>query len=75
MFVGGVIDNEVDDHADAALLGAVCEFDKIAHRPEGRIDGVVVGNVVAIVLAWRLLKRHQPDGGDAQAMQVVETPH
>ena len=49
MLVGGVIDHEIDDDADAALLGAVGELDEIAERAVARIDAVVVRNVVAVV--------------------------
>ena len=51
MLVGGVVDDEVDDHADAALLGAVGELDEVAERAVARIDAVVVGDVVAVVAA------------------------
>ena len=36
------------------------ELDKIADRAVSRIDAVVVGNVVAVILARRGLERHQP---------------
>ena len=51
MLVGGVIDDEVDDHADAALLAAMGEFDKVAQGTVARIDAVIVRDVVTIVLA------------------------
>ena len=75
MLVGGVVDDEVDDHADAALLGAVRELDEVAERAVARIDVVVVGDVVAVVAAGRGLERHQPDRGDAEPVQIVEPAH
>ena len=75
MLVRGVVDDEVDEHADAALLGAVGELDEVAERAVARIDAVVVGDVVAVVAMGRGLERHQPDGGDAEAVQVIETAH
>ena len=72
MLVGGVVDDEIDEHADAALLGAVGELDEIAERAVARIDAVVVGDVVAVVACGRGLERHQPDRGDAEAVQIVE---
>ena len=72
VLVRGVVDDEVDDHADAALLAAMGELDEIAERAVARIDAVIVGDVVAVVLARRGLKRHQPDRGDAESMQVVD---
>ena len=75
MLVRGVVDDEVDEHADAALLGAVGELDEIAERAVARIDAVVVGDVVAVVALRRGLERHQPDRGDAEPVQVVEPAH
>ena len=43
MLVRGVVDDEIDEHADAALLGAVGELDEVAEGAVARIDAVVVG--------------------------------
>jgi hypothetical protein len=75
MLIGRVVDDEIDEHADAALLGAVSEFDEIADRSKSRIDCVVIGDVIAVILARRFLERHQPDRRDAETMQIVEAPH
>jgi len=74
VLVGGVVDDQVDQHPHAALVGAVGEFDEIPKRAEARVDVVVVGDVVPVVALWRGLERHQPDAGDAHALQVVEAP-
>jgi hypothetical protein len=47
--------------ARATLFRTMREFKEIDERPEGRIDGIIVRNVVTIVLTGRFLKRHQPD--------------
>ena len=75
MLVGRVIDDEVDDDANAALLGLVRELDEIAERAVARVDGVVVGHVVAVVAVRRFLEGHQPDRGDAEPLQVIEPAH
>ncbi len=75
MVDGGVIHHEVDDHADAALLGAVRELDEIAERAIAGIDRIMVGDVVTVIAPGRSLERHQPDGGDAQPVQIVQPPH
>src|SRR5690606_37410415 len=49
MLIRGVVYHQVDQHANAALVGAVGELDKIAKRAEAGIDVVVVGNVVTVV--------------------------
>ncbi|MGY3078449.1 hypothetical protein ACVWZZ_004857 [Bradyrhizobium sp. LM6.10] len=72
MLVRGVVDHEVDDDADAALLAAMGEFDEIAQRAVTGIDAVIVGDVVAVVAARRGLERHQPDRGDAEPVQIIE---
>jgi hypothetical protein len=50
------------------------ELDEIAERAVTRIDAVIVGDVVAVVLARGGLERHQPDRGDAEALQIIEPP-
>jgi len=73
--VGGVVDDQVDDHPDPPLLGAVRELDEVPECPVSRIHAVVVGHIVAVVATGRRLERHQPDGGDAETVQVVEPAH
>src|SRR5437870_6149745 len=68
-----MIDDEIDDHPDAALPAALGEFNEVAERPVAWIDAVIIRNVVTVVLAGRWLKRHQPDCGDAEPVQIVET--
>ena len=40
---------------------------KIIHRSKQRIDGAVIGNVIAEIDHWRFEDRRQPYGVDAQA--------
>ena len=75
MFVRGVVDDEVDQDADAALLGGVGEFDEIAERAIARVDGVEITNIVAVVAVGCGLKRHQPDRRYAKPIEIIETPH
>jgi hypothetical protein len=70
-----MVDDEIDDDADAALLGAMRELDEIAERAIARIDVIVIGNVITVVAIGRGLERHQPDRGDAEPMQIIEPPH
>src|SRR5262245_8563373 len=75
MFIRSVIDDEIDDHPDAALRRAMGEFDEIPERTEGRIDVVVIADVIAVVATRRFLKRHQPDRGDAEPAEIIEPAH
>src|SRR5262245_27409501 len=75
VLVRRVVDNKVDEHPYAALLRAVGEFDKISDRAVARIDAVIIGHVVAVIAMGRDLERHQPDGRDAETVQVVEAAH
>jgi hypothetical protein len=51
MRIGGMVDDEIDDDADAALPAAMGEFDEVAERAVSRVDAIIVRDVVAIVLA------------------------
>src|SRR5689334_16662804 len=75
MLIGCVIDYQVDQDANATLLAAVGELDEVAERTIAGIDAVIVRYVVPIVAKWRRLKGHEPDGGHADALQVVEPVH
>src|SRR5262249_42594198 len=75
VLVRRVVDDEVDEHTYAALLRSMGKFDKIANRAVTRIDAVIIGHVVTVIAMGRDLERHQPDGRDAETMQVVETSH
>ena len=72
MLVGGVIDDEFGDDAQAAPLGFGDEAAEILHRAEIGIDRAVVGDVVAVVAAGRGIERQQPQRGDAEILQIVE---
>ena len=72
MLVGGVIDDEFGDDAQAAPLGFGDEAAEILHGAEIGIDGAVVGDVVAVVAAGRRIERQQPERGDAELLQIVE---
>jgi hypothetical protein len=74
MLVRGVVDDEIDNDPNPALLAAMSELDEVAERPVARINAVVIRDVVTVVLAGRRLKRHQPNGGDAEPIQIVEPP-
>src|SRR4029079_18270876 len=59
----------------AAVFGAWVKYKKTAGGAVSGIDRVVIRNVVAVVLARRFLKGHQPNRGDAEAVEIIQTPH
>ena len=72
MLVGGVVDDEVDHHADAAVAGLVHQLGEVAEGADPRVNPVEVGDVVAGVLARGRVHRVQPETGDPEPGQVVE---
>src|SRR5690242_16722464 len=75
MPIGSVIDDEVDDHANAAQRCAMSEFDEVAERAKCRVDAVIVTDVISVVTAGGGLKGHQPDRSDAETLQIIKPPH
>ena len=70
-----MVDDEIDDHADAERLRVIHEVDEVAERAVLVVDAVVVGDVVAVVAVGRGIERLQPDAGDAEPREVVEPAH
>ena len=56
----------------SALVGRLHERPEVCDAPVARVDGAVVGDVVAVVAQRRGLERQQPQAIDAQLRQVVE---
>src|SRR6185437_9059516 len=75
MRIRGVVDDEIDDDADAALPATMGEFDEVPERAVAWIDAVIIRDVVTVVLAGRRLERHQPERGNAKPLQIVQPPH
>ncbi len=72
MLVGGVVDDQLDQHLHAALVRRVEERAEVVQGAVARVDADVVGDVVAVVAQRRGEERQQPEAGDAQVLQVVE---
>src|ERR671910_311132 len=69
---GGGVYRGGHDQAEPAGLCLVHALDEIGQRPVAGIDPVVVRDVVAVVAAGSRLKGREPQGVDAQALEVVE---
>ena len=72
MLVGGVVDDEFGHHLQSEPVRFAQHGAKIVERAVLRMDALIVGNVVAIVLERRGVERHQPDRVDAEVADVVE---
>ena len=75
MLVGGVIQHQLNDDADSAVMGRFQKRLEIIERAVVWVDGVVVRDVVAIVAQRGGKERHEPEGVDAQILQVVQLLH
>src|SRR5205823_3379568 len=74
MAIAGVVGNDVKDDLDAPLARLTNQPVDIGKRAECRLDIAVVGDVVAEVGVGRYRDRAQPDGIDAQPLEVIEPP-
>ena len=72
MLVGGVVDDQLGDDADAARVRLVDEALEVVQRAVARMDVLVVGDVVAVVAQRRRIERQQPERVDAELLEVVE---
>ena len=72
MLVGGVIHDEVGDHAYSALARRPHHVEQVAVRAETRVHPVEVGDVVAVVALAGRHERHQPQAVDPEPGQVVD---
>ena len=72
VLVGGVVDHQLGDDADAPPVGLAQELLEIRQRAVIRMDVEVIGNVVAVVAQGRGIERQQPEGGHPQFLEVVE---
>ena len=72
VLVGGVVEDELGDDPQAAPVGLADEGPDVAQRAVVGVDRDVVGDVVAVVAQRRGIERQQPDGRDAEVLEVVE---
>ncbi len=72
VLIGGVIDDELDEHAEAALVRRREEALEIVDRAVARMDRGVIGDVVAVVAQRGREAGQQPQAGDPEPLQVVE---
>ena len=72
MLIRGVIQDHFDDDPDAPLVGRVEKLPEILQCSVAGMDGVVIGDVVAVVAQRRGEEGHEPNRVDPQFLKVVE---
>ena len=72
MLVAGVVDDEVHDDLEPALVRAGDQLVDVGEATEQRVDVLVVADVVAIVVLRRLVDRRQPNHVNPQRGKVIE---
>ena len=72
VLIGRVVDDKFGDHLQSEPMRLVQHRAKIVERAELRMDILIVGDVVAVVLERRGIEGHQPDRVDAQISDVIE---
>ena len=72
VLVRGVIDDQLGDDADAAVVRGLDEGLEAARGAVGRVDPAVVRDVVTVVTQRRGIERHHPDRGGAELLYVIE---
>jgi len=72
VLVGGMVDNKFCDNLQPAAVGLLKKLPEIVQRPIVGVDRHIVSNVVSIVTERRGVERKNPDGGDAETLQITE---
>ncbi|MNM28348.1 hypothetical protein D3C81_388620 [compost metagenome] len=72
VLIRGVVDDQFGDHSQAALVRLGDEALGIGHGPVVAVHAAILGDVIAIVAAWRRIERQEPDGIDAKVGDVIE---
>ena len=72
VLVRSVVEHHVEDQLDAALLRLGLQPIEIGHRAVLRIDRLVIGDIVTKIDLRRGEHRGQPDGSDAEFLQIIE---
>jgi hypothetical protein len=73
VLIGRVVDDQLGDHAQPAAMRFAQERAEVLERAEVPMHAVVVGDVVAVVAQRRGVERQQPESGDPDLVQVVES--
>jgi len=73
MPVGGVIQHQVQNDADAAPVRLGRQPVEVLQRAETRVHGGVIADIVTEISIGRGIERGKPDGVNAKLGKVIET--
>ncbi len=72
MPVRGVVDHEIEDQLDPPPPRPRDQRVHVAHRPELRVDAIIIGDVIAEIDLRRGVHRRQPHRVDAERAQIAD---
>ncbi len=72
MLVRGVVEDQLSDDPEAAVVRLPQEHLETAHRAVDGADPGVVGDVVAVVLHRRGIEGEEPEDSDPEVLEIVE---
>ncbi len=70
MLVRNVVGDDVDDGPDAQVPGFRDQPFRLGERPEGRVNGSIVGDIVSTVGKRRQVPGREPDGVHAELQKI-----
>ena len=74
VLVGGMVQHQVHDDPDVALLRLPDQLFHIFQGPEHRVNVLIIGDIVPVVVLGRPVDRGEPHGVDPQIRQVIQPP-
>ena len=75
VLIAGVVDDKLGDDLQTTPVRFGDEALEVLHRAVGRIDRLVLGDVIAVVPERRRVEGQQPDGRRAQLLNVIQPAH
>ena len=72
MFIGRMVDYQVDNQPHSASVNFTQQAVKISHRAKFRHDLLIIADVVAVIIIRRFVHRADPNQIDAEVFQVIE---
>src|SRR5437870_3083454 len=72
MLIAGVIDHQLGDDADSAMMRLAQKRFEICKRAIARMDGGVIGDVISVIAQRRGIERQEPKRVDAEVLEVIE---